>query len=331
MSDPYTILGVPRDASKEDIKKAYRKLAMKYHPDKGGDPQKFQEISNAYDVLTNDKPQEHLGVDPNDMFQHMFGGMGGFHSFSGDPFGGYRGRRRDSNEKKTVIKNIKLSLKEVCKGLRKELKVKDTVICDMCKKRCDQCGGTGMVQQHIERSMGFARVVQSVTVACSSCKGGYQSKTNSSCNKCKGVGEYVNETDIVLNIERGVANGTRYEHPNVLTNAVLVFVVEYEQHPVFKVDGQNLVYEVNISFMDALFGKAITVKHPDEQTISLDTNDLHCVPYTGMQHVIKNRGLGNGKCMKFVFKVTNIPRMNKLSDAYGARDDLRAALQKMFL
>ena len=101
MSDPHTILGVPRDASKEDIKKAYRKLAMKYHPDKGGDPQKFQEISNAYDDLTNDKPQEHLGMDPNDMFQHMFGGMGG-NPFGSDPFGGPRARRRDPNEKKTV-------------------------------------------------------------------------------------------------------------------------------------------------------------------------------------------------------------------------------------
>ena len=156
-------------------------------------------------------------------------------------------------------------------------------------------------------------------------------KTNNSCSKCKGAGDYVKETSIVLNIDKGVANGTRYNHPNILTNAVLVFVVEYEDHPNFKVDGQNLIHEVNISFMDALFGKMITVKHPDDQMITLDTNDLHCIPYTGMQHVIKNRGLGNEKCMKFVFKVTNMPRMNKLSDAYSTRDDLRAALQKMYL
>lgn len=333
MSDPYAILGVPRDASKDDIKKAYRKLAMKYHPDKGGDPQKFQEINNAYDELTNDKPPQQSHMDPGDIFHHMFGGMGG-NPFGHDPFGPHGprgGRRRDPNEKKTIVKNIKLSLKEVCKGLRKELKVKDTIVCDTCKQVCGKCGGTGAVQQHIERSMGFARVVQSVTVPCSNCKGGYICKGSASCAKCKGTGEFVKETSIVLNIEKGVTKGKMYEYPKVLTNAKLVFVVEYEDHPDFKVDGQNLIHEVNISFMDALFGKMISVKHPDEEMVTLDTNDMHCVPYTGMQHVIKNRGLGNGKCLKFVFKVTDMPRMNKLSDVYPAKDNLRLALQKLFM
>jgi DnaJ family protein A protein 2 len=330
MADPYSILGVARDASKEDIKKAYRKLAMKHHPDKGGDPVKFQEISNAYDDLTNDKPrQDHLN--PHDMFEQMFAGMHG-HPF-GNPFGGasFSARARsNAHEKKSIVKTLKLSLKDVCKGIRKELKIKDTIVCDRCKKQCPACGGSGMVQQQIERSMGFGRIVQVMNAPCSRCTGGFVISGSKSCSDCKGVGEYVKESNVVMNIPKGVANGTKFEHPNVLNKATLIFVVEYENDPNFMVDGQNLIHEVRISFMDALFGKVITVKHPDEETIEVDTNDMMNIPYTGMHHVIKNRGLAYGKCMKLVFKVVDFPRINKSSDFYASRHNIRVALEQLF-
>lgn len=324
MPNPHEVLGVSGDSSKEEIKKAYRKLAMKYHPDKGGDPAKFREISNAYDELTTDKPK-HAHIDPHDIFEQMF-------SFRGNPFGDHMfGRGEKSPERKTIVKPVKISLKEVCKGVRKELKVKDTINCELCKKKCQNCGGTGIIKQEIERSMGFARIVQVVSAPCSKCISGFVIAGSKSCLQCKGDGEFVKESIIVLDICKGVAKGTRFEHPDVLKNASLIFVIEYEDHPNFSVDGLNLIHEARISFMDALFGKSIAFKHPDEEVVEIDTADMHCVPYSGMQHVIKNRGLAHGKCLKVVFRVVDFPRINKLSHMYSSRAGLRDALEKFYL
>ena len=324
MSNPYEVLGVSQDASKEEIKKAYRKLAMKYHPDKGGDPLKFQEISNAYEELTTDKPKDHH-IDPRDMFEQMF-------SFGGNPFGEHPfGRRARSSELKTVLKPVNISLRDVCRGVRKELKGKDTISCERCKKSCQNCGGRGIVKQEIQRSIGFARIVQMMSAPCPKCVSGFVIAGSPSCSDCKGEGEFVKETNIVLNISKGVAKGTRFEHPHVLKNALLIFVVEYEDHPSFSVEGLNLIHEARISFMDAIFGKTISLKHPDEEVVEIDTADMHCVPYTGMQHVIKNRGLADGKCLKVIFRVVDFPRINKLSDMYSSRTSLRDALERLYI
>ena len=285
--DYYEVLGVSRDASKEEIKKAYRKMAIKYHPDKNpGDKeaeQKFKEAAEAYEVLSDDTKRQKYdrfghsglggqsgfsggGMDIEDIFSHfgdIFGG--GFGGFSG--FGGGGGRRsRRVNKGSNLRVKVKLTLEEIATGVTKKLRVNKYVACDKCDgsgaepgsghSSCPTCGGSGYVTRVSNTFLGQMQTSQ----GCPTC-GGQGAVIKDKCTKCHGEGILRDEEVVELNIPAGVAEGMQLNvsgKGNAARqggiNGDLIVLIQEEPHPELTRQENNLLYNLFVSFPDAALG-----------------------------------------------------------------------------
>ncbi|HOP11910.1 MAG TPA: molecular chaperone DnaJ [Oscillospiraceae bacterium] len=296
--DFYEVLGVQKGASDEDIKKAYRQAAKKYHPDLNpGDKtaeSKFKEINEAYEVLSDkDKRARydqygHAGVDPNygagqGGYNPFTGGAGGFNGDLGDifesffgGFGGFSGggSRRTQNgpmRGSDIEAHVMLSFEESATGCKKTVDFSRVEDCDQCggtgaapgttPKTCDQCGGRGQVRVTQQTPFG---VVQTAKV-CPSCNG--TGKTiEKPCTKCNGQGRVRRSHKISVDIPAGVDNGsvvTVRGQGNSGANGGpagdLLIVVSVRPHPIFERDGNDLWEELTITFAQAALGAEIMV------------------------------------------------------------------------
>ena len=287
--DYYEVLGVIRTAAGDEIKSAYRKMAIKYHPDKNPDDptaeDKFKEAAEAYEVLSNaDKRARydrfgHQGVGGNgagpnmedifSQFGDIFGGGGGGGGFDGF-FGGRQGSKRVKKGSNLRIK-LKLDLEEVANGVEKKIKVKRYVACQPCSgtgakngtdlKTCPTCQGQGQTKRVVNTMLG--QMVSSST--CPTCHG--EGKTiTATCEACKGEGRQLHEEVIPINIPAGVANdmqlsmngkGNYPERGGVPGD--LLIQIEEEPHEFLKRDGNNIMFEQYISFVDAALGANLEV------------------------------------------------------------------------
>lgn len=301
--DYYEVLGVSKSASDQEIKKAYRKLAIKYHPDKNpGDDvaeSKFKEAAEAYEVLSNkDKRAKYdrfghsaMGgaaggggfrgggmsmEDIFDQFGDMFGNQGG--GGGGDPFssffGGGSGRSRGSRTARgsNLRVKIKLTLAEMAAGVKKKIKVKKYVTCNTCsgsgakggssaKQTCGTCNGTGQVRSVRETFLGQMMT----TSTCPTCKG-EGTIIKDTCNTCSGEGRVVKEDTLEINIPAGVRDGIQLSvngKGNVGRRGGMSgdLIVEIEEipHEFLKRDGDNVVYDLYVSFIDAALGTSLEV------------------------------------------------------------------------
>ncbi|MBB1317950.1 molecular chaperone DnaJ [Shewanella sp. SR43-4] len=278
--DYYEVLGVGRDTSEREIKKAYKRLAMKFHPDRNpGDKAaeaSFKEIKEAYEILTDSDKKAaydqfgHAGVDPN-RGGHG-GGQGDFGDIFGDVFGdifggGRRGGQRQAARGSDLRYNLELSLEEAVRGLTKELRIPTLAACDLCdgsgaKKgtsatTCGTCHGQGQVQMR----QGFFAVQQ----ACPTCHG--RGKIiKDPCGKCHGEGRVEKSKTLSVKIPAGVDTGDRIR----LTGegeagefgappGDLYVQVSVREHAIFTRDANNLYCEVPISFSKAALGGEIEV------------------------------------------------------------------------
>ncbi|MDX1618797.1 MAG: molecular chaperone DnaJ, partial [Balneolaceae bacterium] len=296
--DYYDILGVSKDASDEDIKKAYRKLAMKYHPDRNsGDEdaeKKFKEASEAYEVLRDSEKRArydrygHQGVNgggfgggrgyENVGFEDIFSRFSeifGSEFFGGEAFGGGRGRsrgRRSAGQPGSDMKlRVKLNLEEIAFGTEKKLKVKKQITCDRCNgtgaeteedfHTCSTCNGMGEVRQVHRTMLGQMVNVQT----CPDCNGDGRIIKNK-CPKCKGEGRFKGEETVKVRIPSGVANGN-YITLRGKGNAGkrggeagdLIVLVEEEEHEHFERDGNDIIYDLVLSVPDAVLGTEVKV------------------------------------------------------------------------
>ena len=294
--DYYEVLGLKKGASDDEIKKAFRKMAMKYHPDKNpGDKEaeeKFKEINEAYSVLSDpDKKSKYdrfgfAGVDPN--AGGGFGGGSGFGGFGGaggfedifDMFGGMFGggfgggqQRRNNGPKKgrDLQKAITITFEEAAFGCKKELEINKYVACPTCKgegtkpgtskKTCPKCGGSGQISQMQRTPFGQ---FQSVT-QCDQC-GGTGQINETPCEDCKGTGKVRKTVKISVDIPGGVDNesvipirGQGEPGVNGGPNGDLYIVISVKPHKVFKRNGSDLYLEIPISFDQAALGAEIIV------------------------------------------------------------------------
>jgi len=290
--DYYEVLGVSKGASKEEIKKAYRKTAMKYHPDRNeGDTKaedKFKEAAEAYEVLSNDNKKAKY-----DRFGHAgLGGQGGFSGsmnvediFSqfGDIFGGdspfssmfggsaRSGGRRQSNRGNNLRIKVKLTLEEVNAGVNKKIKVKKYVGCKTCGNSgakdkgsvstCGTCRGSGYVRKVTSTFLGQMQT----SAPCPSCSGQGTTIT-SKCNSCKGDGRIYGDETINIDIPAGVSEGMQLSMSgkgNIGKRAgrpgdLLINIDELE-HETLQRDGVNLIHELYINFADAALGTSLEV------------------------------------------------------------------------
>ena len=292
--DYYEILGVNKNADIVTIKAAYRKLALKYHPDRNpGDKaaeDKFKEAAEAYEVLKDSEKRArydkfgHAGVNDNggfgsgnmnmdDIFRHfgdVFGDGGSpFDSFFG---GSRRSQRNSGGEKGSNIRiKLSLSLEEIAEGVTKKIKIKKDISCDVCGgsgakdpnsiSTCQTCRGSGYVRQVQHTFLGK----MATTGVCPTCSGSGKRITNH-CNSCRGTGVTKGEDLIEIKIPAGVEDGMQLSMrgkgnrgKNQGQNGDLIINIEEKHHDNFTRDGQNIIYDLYLSFADLVLGTDVTI------------------------------------------------------------------------
>ncbi len=294
--DYYEVLGIAKGADESTIKKAYRKLAIKYHPDKNpGNKEaedKFKEAAEAYEVLSNaDKKARydrfgHAGVDPSmggggfsgsgmtmeDIFRQFGDIFGDSGSPFGDFFGGGAGRTRSRGQRGSNLRiKVALNLEEISNGVTKKIKVKKQLTCDTCNgsgakdsnsvQTCGTCRGSGYVRQVKSTFLGQMQT----TTSCPTCGGSGQTVT-ANCTKCKGDGRLYGDETIEIEIPAGVEEGMQLSlrgKGNAGANGGpagdLLINIEEVAHPELQRDGMKLIYELYLNFADAALGTSVEV------------------------------------------------------------------------
>ncbi|KAM7262695.1 hypothetical protein ACFE04_000378 [Oxalis oulophora] len=287
----YEILGVAKNSSQDDLKKAYRKAAIKNHPDKGGDPEKFKELAQAYEVLSDPEKREIYdqygedalkegmgggggGHDPFDIFQSFFGG--------GNPFGGAggssRGRRQRRGE--DVVHSLKVSLEDLYNGTSKKLSLSRNALCFRCQgkgsksgasMKCAGCQGSGMKVSI--RQLGPS-MIQQMQHPCGECKGsGETINDKDRCPQCKGEKVLQEKKVLEVHVEKGMLNGQKITFPEQADEAPdtvsgdIVFVLQQKEHPKFTRKGDDLIYEHKLSLTEALCGFQFILTHLDSRQL----------------------------------------------------------------
>lgn len=297
--DYYALLGVAKGATVEDLKKAYRKKAMEFHPDRNPGnkvaEENFKKVSRAYEVLADEEKRKlydthgeaafeqggpggaggqrggFRGADPSDIFNQMFGGGG---SPFGDIFGGGGNQGQEAGGEDLRF-DIKISLEEAASGVSRKINYRKHNACDKCsgsgaeagsrKSRCATCGGQG----HVVRSNGLFAMRQ----VCPNC-GGEGEKIDKPCRSCAGEGRVVGETSVDIKIPAGVDTGTRLRSPGNGSagrrgNSAgdLYIVIAVLDHELFERDGDDLACTVPVKFSIAALGGSIEAPKLKGKTI----------------------------------------------------------------
>lgn len=294
--DYYEVLGIDKNASEDEIKKAYRKLAIKYHPDRNPDSkeaeEKFKEAAEAYDVLHDPQKRQQYdqfgfnapgaggfggfgetgGFSMDDifsMFGDVFGGHGGFGGFSG--FGGEGSRQRPQYRGSDLRLKVKLSLQEIATGVTKKFKVKKDVTCTHCdgsgaengskSETCPTCHGSGVVVKTVRTMLGMMQT----QTECPTCHG-EGSVIKDKCHQCHGTGVVKGEEIVEIKIPAGVAEGMVVNVPgkgnagqrNGISGNIQVYIEE-EENDTFIRDGQDIVYNLLLDFPTAALGGDVEI------------------------------------------------------------------------
>ena len=320
--DYYEVLGVDKTSGKDEIKKAYRKLAIKYHPDKNAGnaeaEEKFKEATEAYEVLSDDKKKQaydqfgFAGVDGINSpggghdyssvfrdFEDIFGDMGGiFDSFFGGGGGGGRGRRGGGGVSRgsDLRYNLEISFKDAVFGTSVEISYTHDIACKTCsgtgassgtgRKVCPTCQGTGQVR----RNSGFF----SIASPCHTC-GGEGHIIEDPCKSCHGSGLSRKQQKIKVKIPAGIENGKRIAIPgqgdagaNGGRTGDLYVYIKIKPHEFFERDGNNVYCALPISFTQAALGSEVYVRNLEEKKIKLK---IPAGTQTGKMLRLKNEGI----------------------------------------
>ena len=342
--DYYEVLGVSRSASEDEIKKAYRKLAKKYHPDlnpgNAEAEQKFKEVNEAYEVLSDSNKKARYdqfgfaGVDPN--YGAGAGGGGGFGGFTdfdfgdlGDIFGsffgggfggGTRASRNGPQRGESIRVGVTVSFEEAAFGCEKEVTVDRVDQCPTCKgsgcepgttpEVCTQCGGSGQVQQRRQTPMG----VFATTTTCPKC-GGRGKIIHSPCKDCNGTGQQRKRKTIQVNIPAGIDNGQTISlrgQGNAGRNGGpagdLLITVTVRPHQLFRREGNDVLCEAPITFTQAVLGGEMEIPTIDGKV----KYDIPEGTQTGTTFRLRGKGIpnlnGRGRGDQYVTVYIETPR-----------------------
>ena len=338
--DYYEVLGVTKTSSPDEVKQQYRKLALKFHPDRNQSSEAgehFKEISEAYAVLSDSEKKQvydqhgHAGVDgrysSEDIFQGAQGG-GGFDSVFDSIFGrgggGFNFNQQQQQQQRgsDLLYQTSVTLEDVLHGKKMEINLQKQIRCNACngsgakpgtnKKTCGTCNGQGQVRQ--TRNMGFASFV--TAVSCSVCRG-QGSVIETPCKECKGQGRRKGSKTVTFDIPPGIDSGdyTVPEEGNEIPGGIngdLIVRVSVQPHSKFNRDGKDIFYDHDVSMIDAALGCEIIIPTLEgTEKIKVDSgsqpNTIIKLKGKGVSH-INYRGKGD----QFVRIVVNVPKkLNK--------------------
>jgi len=332
--DYYDVLGINKGSSADQIKSAYRKQAIKYHPDKNkGDKaaeEKFKEASEAYHVLSNSERKQNYDNFGHAAFENGGGGRGGFGNFDfsshfsdifedffGEGFGGGERKSRRSNNRGSDLRyDLSISLEEAYNGKKQDIKFSTSEKCDTCSGSgskpgheagsCSMCGGHGQVRS----SQGFFTVQQT----CPQCSGSGEMITNP-CGSCGGEGKKQASKRLSVTIPKGVDDGTRIRLAGKgeagsrgAGNGDLYLFINVYSHDLFKRSDENLFYEYPISVADAALGTSIEIPTIDGGKAKIK---IPSGTQSGKQFRLKSKGMplmrGSGTGDLYVQVNTEVP------------------------
>jgi len=309
--DYYEVLGVPRDATAEDIRKAFRRLAFKYHPDRNRDDgaeAKFKEINEAFEVLSNPDKRtryDHFGhADADGFFTRGFEGFdfGGFGDIFDTFFSGMRYATRHAPQRGADLQyETTITLEEAAFGCEKEIEIKRTELCGTCRgtgakpgsqpERCSRCNGTGQVRK-VQRSL-FGSFIN--TTVCDRCQGEGQ-VISEPCPQCKGNGREKQKRRISVRVPAGIPDGTQIRLSGDGdvgwrggSSGDLYVTINVLEHELFIRDGDDIIYELPVNFAQAALGSEVeipTLYGKDKITIPSGSQ-------TGREFRLKNKGIAH--------------------------------------
>eukprot|EP00823_Brevimastigomonas_motovehiculus_P000627 TRINITY_DN1078_c0_g1_i1.p1 TRINITY_DN1078_c0_g1~~TRINITY_DN1078_c0_g1_i1.p1 ORF type:complete len:464 (-),score=93.87 TRINITY_DN1078_c0_g1_i1:350-1741(-) len=288
----YKLLGIEKSATTADIKKAFRKLAMTHHPDKGGDPEKFKEISKAYEILGSEEKRKIYDEQGLEAAEQSGGSSGGpsaatdiFDIFGGD-MGGRAQRQRRGDD---VTFPLKVSLEELFNGMTKKLRLTKNIICNECKGKggnsssdqtCSVCHGRGV--KVVTRQ--FGHMIQQTQSTCDRCGGeGTYIPEKDRCKTCKGAKVVKEKKTLEVTVSKGMSHGQRItfsregdQAPNTTPGDVVV-ILQQKDHSTFRREGVNLFMKKTLSLREALCGFTFDIKQLDGRTLRVksDENEIY--------------------------------------------------------
>ena len=296
----YEVLGVQKNCSQDEIRKAYRKLVKTKHPDKGGDEKEFQEIQQAYDTLSDENKRKVYdeygeegiregmdGHEPTDIFDMFTGG----------------GRKNMKKKTKSVLQPMEVSLEDIYKGKEKYLEINRYRLCKKCKgsgsknpnanTKCTSCNGRGV--KMVVKRMGNT-ILQSQQ-SCPDCRGeGYVIKEEERCPACKGQKVAKQSKTIKISLDKGAPDGKRYvfegesdEMPDYEPGDVII-EIHIKKHNKFERKGADLTYVADISLLEALTGFQLLIKHLDDREILINSKKGEIIK-PGMIKTVKDCGM----------------------------------------
>ena len=337
--DYYRVLGVDRNVSEDDIKKNYRKLSLKYHPDRNQDnkvesERVFKRIGEAYEILS-DKQKRTIydqvgkqglsghsndghGINPFEMFSSMFGSDmfgGGIPGFS---FNGIPGAKSQTKRKEQHLEKINLTLEQIYSGYKDIKKVTLLTTCRVCDglglsdvQTCNKCNGMGIINQVHQIAPGF---ITQTRGPCNTCSGqGKIGKSEKKCNSCFGRKKIEQQHNLNIEFPPGIDKGEALQME--LDEHQFIFTVNLESHPLFQREGCNIIFEKDITLCDALCSVEIPIKLLNGQNIIVKTpedmvihpNTIHVLPGLGLPV----RGQSKYGDLKIIF---NIVFPNRISN-----------------
>lgn len=314
--DYYQVLGIDKKASKDDIKKAFRKLAQKHHPDKGGDEATFKEITEAYSVLSDEKRRREYDAYGQafpgggegfpggfDFSRFDQGGMGGFDFGDifegfGDIFGARAGGRARARRGRDISIDIEITFKESVLGTTRSVLLAKVSTCDICKgsggkpgtelETCTTCGGSGRVHETRNSFIGSFTSVRT----CPACEGTGRIPKEK-CAECKGHGVRRKEEEVKVVIPPGIESGEMIripQHGEAIKGGVsgdLYVKVHVKPHPVFRKEGSNLVMHLPVKLTDAMLGTTVSIETLEDKVL-----EVKIPPLQKAEETLRLRGKG---------------------------------------
>eukprot|EP00899_Mesostigma_viride_P003292 jgi/Mesvir1/12964/Mv05975-RA.1 len=312
----YEILGVNNKATADELKKAYRKLAIKFHPDKGGDPEKFKEINQAYDVLSDPEKRQIYDDYGEDAIKEGMGGGGGggmnpmdiFESFFGGGLGGGggRGRGRGPRKGEDVVYPVKVTLSDLYNGTSKRLSLEKNVICQKCDGKgsksgetvkCAGCRGSGMKVTIRQLGPGMIQQLQSV---CNECGGtGESISEKDRCPQCKGNKVCQEKKMLEVHVEKGMVHGQKIvfqgeadEAPDTVPGDIVFLIQMKDTGGPWKRKDDDLFMEQNLTLVEALCGFKFPIRHLDDRLLVVQSQPgeiirpgcVKAIEHEGMPH-----------------------------------------------